>query len=124
MSVAVAIKRSERKPLRPFLTALSLLWLSGAALRMTVLAVPPLLLVLPLGGSWREAIALWSVPILVVALLVTQFGAHPAAALPGAAQRPRWWPDWGDPRIWKLGFLFGGVNSIYFTTNAFLPEYL
>lgn len=36
----------------------------------------------------------------------------------------RWWPDWRDPRTWRLGLLFGAVNSIYFSSNAFLPEYL
>jgi CP family cyanate transporter-like MFS transporter len=82
-------------------------------------------LVLPLGsGSWRVAIALWGVPILVIALLVAQLGARPPATAAGQAKRPRWWPNWRDPRIWKLGFLFGSVNSIYFASNAFLPEYL
>jgi len=86
-------------------------------------------LVLPLAsGSWRTAIALWGVPILAIALLVAVCGARPPAIVPGivpgTAQRPRWWPDWRDPRIWKLGFLFGSVNSTYFAANAFLPEYL
>lgn len=81
--------------------------------------------VLPLaGGDWRFAIAFWAAPVLVIAVLVAIWGAPPAAATIGEAQRPRWWPDWRDPRIWRLGFLFGSVNSIYFSSNAFLPEYL
>src|SRR5579883_364403 len=80
---------------------------------------------LPLaGGSWRTAIALWGVPILAIALLVVWRGARPVAVAPGEARGPRWWPDWRDPHIWKLGLLFGSVNSIYFSSNAFLPEYL
>jgi MFS transporter, CP family, cyanate transporter len=80
-------------------------------------------LVLPLAsGSWRVAIALWGIPILVIALLIAVWGARPPALQ--QLRRPRWWPNWRDPRIWKLGFLFGSVNSIYFTANAFLPEYL
>ena len=62
--------------------------------------------------------------MLLTALLVALFGARRSAAQLAQAPRRRWWPDWRDARIWQLGFLFGGVNSIYFATNAFLPEYL
>jgi MFS transporter, CP family, cyanate transporter len=82
-------------------------------------------LVLPFaGGSWRAAIALWGLPVLLTALLVALLGSRPTAAQSAEASRRRWWPDWRDARIWQLGLLFGGVNSIYFSTNAFLPEYL
>ena len=36
----------------------------------------------------------------------------------------RWWPDWTSPLPWLLGLAFGSNNSIYFTANAFLPDYL
>jgi CP family cyanate transporter-like MFS transporter len=82
-------------------------------------------LVLPLaGGSWRAAIAFWSLPVLLIALLVALLGPRPTAAQSAEAGRRAWWPNWRDARIWQLGLLFGGVNSIYFSTNAFLPEYL
>jgi CP family cyanate transporter-like MFS transporter len=82
-------------------------------------------LVLPLaGGSWRAAIAFWSLPVLLIALLVALLGPRPTAAQSAEAGRRAWWPNWRDVRIWQLGFLFGGVNSVYFSTNAFLPEYL
>jgi CP family cyanate transporter-like MFS transporter len=82
-------------------------------------------LVLPLaGGSWRVAIALWSVPALAIALLVALFGPRRSVAQAAPAGGRRWWPNWRDGRIWQLGFLFGSVNSLYFSTNAFLPEYL
>jgi CP family cyanate transporter-like MFS transporter len=81
--------------------------------------------VLPLAdGNWRTAIALWGLPIVFIALLVALLGPSPTAAQSAEAGRRRWWPDWRDARIWQLGFLFGGINSIYFSTNAFLPEYL
>jgi CP family cyanate transporter-like MFS transporter len=81
--------------------------------------------VLPLaGGNWRAAFALWGLPILCIASLIALFGPRPTAAQSAQALRRRWWPSWRDPRIWQLGFLFGSVNSIYFATNAFLPEYL
>jgi MFS transporter, CP family, cyanate transporter len=82
-------------------------------------------LVLPFaGGSWRTAIALWGLPVGLTALLVALLGSRPTAAQSAQASRRRWWPDWRDARIWQLGLLFGGVNSIYFSANAFLPEYL
>ena len=81
--------------------------------------------VLPLAGdSWRVAIALWGIPVLAIALLVAALAAPPAASIAGEAPRLRWWPNWRDARIWRLGFLFGSVNSIYFSANTFLPEYL
>src|SRR5882757_6916910 len=43
MTTASASERRAAPSWRRILTALGLLWLSGAALRMTVLAVPPLL---------------------------------------------------------------------------------
>jgi len=43
MTAVSATERCTAPPLHRLLTSLGLLWLSGAALRMTVLAVPPLL---------------------------------------------------------------------------------
>jgi MFS transporter, CP family, cyanate transporter len=82
-------------------------------------------LVLPLaGGSWRGAIMFWGVVVLLVALLVSLLGPRPRAAETADDAAPKWWPNWRDGRLWQLGLLFGAVNSIYFTTNAFLPDYL
>ena len=82
--------------------------------------------VLPLlHNSWRLDMAVWSIPVAATALLVVccaprRGGAEIAAAL---AKR-RWWPDWRDPLIWRLGLIFGSVNAAYFATNAFLPDYM
>ncbi len=38
--------------------------------------------------------------------------------------RRKWWPDWHDPLIWRLGLMLGGVNAGYFVSNAFLPDYV
>ena len=80
-------------------------------------------LVLPLvGGSWQWAFAVWSVPVLAIALLVLAL-APGREAVPVAARR-RWWPDWGNLLIWRLGLMLGTVNAIYFSTNAFIPDFL
>jgi CP family cyanate transporter-like MFS transporter len=36
----------------------------------------------------------------------------------------RWWPDWRSGLIWRLGLMFGANNATYFSTNAFIPDYL
>jgi CP family cyanate transporter-like MFS transporter len=82
--------------------------------------------VLPmLGGSWRLGLAAWAIPVVVIALLVmTLAPRHYGVVTNGLAATRRWWPDWRSPLLWRLGLMFGGVNAMYFTTNAFIPEYL
>jgi CP family cyanate transporter-like MFS transporter len=63
------------------------------------------------------------VPVAVIAVLVLIFAPKPAAAN-GTAARRKWWPDWRNMLIWRLGFMLGTINAIYFATNAFIPDYL
>jgi len=96
--------------------------LMGATLA-PVLTIP---YVLPLvHGSWRLDLMFWSLPaaliIPVFFLLGPRRGKSSAAA---AATARRWWPSWNDPLIWLLGLTLGGNNSSYFSTNAFLGDYL
>lgn len=82
-------------------------------------------LVLPLvGGSWQWAFAVWGVPVAAIAIAVAAL----APPLPTASAKPlaarRWWPDWNDSLIWRLGLMLGTVNALYFGSNAFLPDYL
>jgi len=88
-----------------------------------VLTIP---IVLPLvDNSWRLSLAVWGVPLILIAVLTVALAprsAEAAASKPGAGSS--WWPDWGNKLIWQLGFLFGSVNSIYFCSNAFLPGHL
>jgi CP family cyanate transporter-like MFS transporter len=79
-------------------------------------------LVVPLAGGWRGALALWAIPMFVIALLIVLSAPRQQIDAPGAL--PRWWPDWRSGLTWKLGFIISSVNSIYFCTNAFLPGYL
>ena len=84
-------------------------------------------LVLPLvGGSWRLSFVAWGLPVILTALLVVLWA--PRATRTAIAARSndlrRWWPDWRDPLIWRLSLLLGCVNTDYFATNTFLPDYL
>jgi CP family cyanate transporter-like MFS transporter len=82
----------------------------------------PVLLPL-LGNSWRESFAVWAIPValigVVIMMLASQSGTRPQGNGP-----QRWWPDWSDPLIWRLGIALGSVNAMYFSANAFLPDYL
>jgi MFS transporter, CP family, cyanate transporter len=79
--------------------------------------------VLPwLHGSWRASFVLWAVPTALIAVPLFLFGPREAARPQNAPSR--WWPDWRDPLIWKLGIALGAANAMYLTSNAFLPDYL
>ena len=83
-------------------------------------------LILPLvHNSWRLNFVVWSIPVLVTALLVALYAPKlggAKSAVPATGRR--WWPDWRRPLIWKLGLILGSVNATYFVTNAFLPDYM
>jgi CP family cyanate transporter-like MFS transporter len=82
-------------------------------------------LVLPMVGGWQWGFAFWSAPVAGIAVLVMAFAPRQATSDgAGAAVRQRWWPDWSSSLIWRLGLMLGTVNAMYFTTNAFLPDYL
>ena len=78
--------------------------------------------VLPLVGGWRWSFVVWSVPVLLTGLLVLALA--PRDAHPRLGPPRRWWPDWKNPLVWRLAFMMGGVNTAYFATNTFLPDYL
>jgi CP family cyanate transporter-like MFS transporter len=83
-------------------------------------------LVLPLvGDSWRLSFVVWSAPVFLTAILVVicifAFGGADQAAV---STNRRWWPDWRQPVIWRLGAILGSINAMYYVTNAFLPDYV
>jgi MFS transporter, CP family, cyanate transporter len=90
----------------------------------------PVMLTIPLlfplsDSSWRLSLAIWGVPLVLIAIAVVIFAPR---AKPSEASRPAmgrsWWPDWRNKLIWQMGIVFGSVNSVYFCSNAFLPGYL
>lgn len=87
----------------------------------------PVALTLPLvvpmvGGSWRLALVFWAVPVLLIIAVVMLL--RPPVPKMDLRVPSRWWPNWRDPLLWKLGLTFGTVNAMYFAANAFLPDYL
>src|SRR5262249_20289668 len=76
-------------------------------------------LVLPLAGSWQKGFVFWSVPVVLIACVV-MFFAPRSTADGSAAARRRWWPDWRNALIWRLGIMLGTVNATYFASNAFI----
>ena len=91
--------------------------------------IPVLLMqpvVLPLvGGSWRAALAFWALPLFAIAAILVALRPRSAEVdRNGLEPRPRWWPDWRDPMVWRLGVIIAGANSPYFGANAFLPGHL
>jgi len=106
-----------------FATAVYTNGLLVSELIAVALAIP---VVLPLAhGSWRLSLVLWSLPILVTALIVIAWSPRaPRSAAARSIGARRWWPDWRDPLVWRLGILLGSVNTIYWCANTFLPDYL
>jgi len=76
-------------------------------------------LILPLvGGSWQWSFVIWSVPVAIIAVIVLV--SAPASTIDRAAPSRRWWPDWRNALIWRLGIMLGTINATYFATNAFV----
>lgn len=77
--------------------------------------------IMPLtGDSWRITLAVWSLPALLVALLLTL----PRRDYGEKTTSTRWLPDLRDPLMWKLGTLLGGTASLFFGTNAYMASVL
>jgi CP family cyanate transporter-like MFS transporter len=80
-------------------------------------------LAMPLAaGSWRLALALWSILPLVTAPILWRL--TPALKAVEVSQRPQWLPDFHRGLTWRLGLIQAGGATIYFGANAFLPDYL
>ena len=88
----------------------------------TALTIP---LVLPLiADSWRLNFLVWAIPAAVIVFAVAGFAPRSSEPGESAAGGLRWWPDWRDRLIWRLGLMLGSITSMYFGSNAFIPDYL
>ncbi|EJW09831.1 major facilitator superfamily MFS_1 [Rhodovulum sp. PH10] len=93
--------------------------------------VLPVALTLPLivpltDGGWRGPFLAWAAPCVVFAVVILLFapGRRAAAGASGFASNRKWWPDWNSGLLWRIGIMFGTVNAMYFTINAFVPDIL
>jgi CP family cyanate transporter-like MFS transporter len=127
-SAGVAIMQPAMPPLArawlpdrvPFATAV---YTNGLLLGETLAVALTIPIVLPLaGGSWRMSFVLWGVPVVITAILVLLFAGRVEGN--GTNAPRRWWPDWRDKQLWRLAFCLGCINTNYFATNTFLPDYL
>src|SRR5262249_9029808 len=67
----------------------------------------------------------WGAATALLALAVAAFAPRGQARVENAAAAgSRWWPDWRDPTIWRLGLMMGSITSMYFSANGFIPDYL
>jgi CP family cyanate transporter-like MFS transporter len=81
--------------------------------------------VMPLvGQSWRAGLVVWAVPLVVIAIVILALAPRQKHHETAAAAPRLWWPDWRNGIVWRLGLMLGSINAIYFSTNAFLPDYL
>jgi MFS transporter, CP family, cyanate transporter len=81
-------------------------------------------LVLPfVDASWRLALAVWTIPLILTAIAV-------AVLVPGSAPNVvtrhtgRWLPQWNRWLNWRIGMTLGSIMSTYFCLNGFLPAIL
>jgi CP family cyanate transporter-like MFS transporter len=82
-------------------------------------------IVMPLSiGSWRLAIAVWSVPVLLVVGLLLLFAPKSSRNRVLDVLGRDSWASLDYNLIWRIGLIFGANNSIFFGTNSFLPSYL
>jgi CP family cyanate transporter-like MFS transporter len=99
---------------------------SGMLIGSTISSALTIPYVLPLlGGSWRRDLVFWAVPAFLIAPVFYLLSPtdHDHRAKHSAVGGP-WWPDWKNPLTWLLGLTLGSNNSAFFSTNAFLGEYL
>jgi MFS transporter, CP family, cyanate transporter len=99
---------------------------SGMLIGSTISSSLTIPFVLPLfGGSWRHDLVFWAVPAFLIAPVFYLLSPrHHDDETAQSAIGGRWWPDWKNPLTWLLGLALGCNNSSFFSTNAFLGEYL
>ncbi|MDZ7760505.1 MAG: MFS transporter [Desulfovermiculus sp.] len=120
--------------MQPALPALVQLWAPGRIGLATAVYTNGLLVgeilssgltlpvVLPLAqGSWRLCMALWSVPAFLVILSLV---SRPGGEKRKTGQARLWLPNWRSKDVWVLGFVLGGISTLYFGTNAYTPNLL
>jgi CP family cyanate transporter-like MFS transporter len=95
---------------------------NGVLIGETIPTIFTTTLVLPaVGGDWRKALPVWSVWVLVTGAAIA-LKAPVRAALQG--RRARWWPSWLEGQTVRIGLVMGMASSVYFASNAYIPDFL
>ncbi len=77
--------------------------------------------IMPLTGeSWRLTLVVWSLPAMLIALLLL----IPNTGHNGSDGNTEWLPRLRDPLMWTLGLLLAGTASLFFGTNAYMASVL
>ncbi|MCX7309867.1 MAG: MFS transporter [Afipia sp.] len=80
------------------------------------------LLMALLANNWRATLFFWSIPVLIIAIIITVFAPRKASEV--TKRQKNWMPNWRSSLLWKLGFMMGATNQLYFGIHAFLPGQL
>jgi CP family cyanate transporter-like MFS transporter len=102
------------------------MYTNGLLIGETLAVALTIPLVLPLlDNSWRLSFVVWSAPVLLTAILfIISIPMLGGANQTSVSTNRKWWPDWRQPLIWRLGVILGSINAMYYVTNAFLPDYV
>jgi CP family cyanate transporter-like MFS transporter len=96
-------------------------WSNGLLVGELLSAALTLPLVLPLVGTWEASFVVWSIPVLLTAVLIA---ATTRQATDESLLRPGGMPDWRSGRMWRLAILQSSASMVYFGANTFIPDYL
>lgn len=124
--------------LQPTMPGAVRLWMPGRIALATAVytngllcgEVFPVMLTIPVvlpavDGSWRASLVVWSlVVVLILAATYVLAPRREAAPVGHGAVANKWLPDWRQGLVWRIGIALGCVNTIYFSTNTYLPIYL
>jgi MFS transporter, CP family, cyanate transporter len=88
-----------------------------------IMATIPFLLPM-VDNSWRASFVVWALPVLAIAAAVAVLAPRGVRSVSMPVPGRRWLPDFRNPLLWRIGFMLGSVNSMYFALNGFLPDYL
>lgn len=82
-------------------------------------------LMLPLAGDdWRTALLLWSIPIVLIALIAVftrtpeEKNTVPDTRESQPAMPPL--PSWNDANVWQYGFLLAGTVVLFYVVNSYV----
>jgi len=97
-------------------------YVNGLLVGETLSAALTIPYVLPfVHSSWEWSFVFWSLPVALSVALLALFARE---RYHRRATHARWWPNWRDGLLWRLGVIQAGASIAYWAANAFIPDYL